>query len=132
MASTTSPVQSLITNSRFSSLYLSTNKVFLPSCQLLKNRFSPSSRSSCLAFSSLGDKKEAWVPMGMLSAKPLTFTGWNQNMRWRSQVEFPVASAAAADADGLETEISEGLVTCFCCLVSEKIFCLMTCFLVGT
>ncbi|MBA0624547.1 hypothetical protein Godav_009890, partial [Gossypium davidsonii] len=111
MASTTSPVQSLITNSRFSSLYLSTNKVFFPSCQLLKYRFSPSSRSSCLAFSSLGDKKEAWVPMGMLSAKPLTFTGWNQNMRRRCQVEFPVASAAAADddADGLETEISEGL-----------------------
>ncbi|MBA0776132.1 hypothetical protein Gotri_011178, partial [Gossypium trilobum] len=110
MASTTSTVQSLITNSRFSSLYLSTNKVFLPSCQLLKYRFSPSSRSSCLAFSSLGDKKEAWVPMGMLSAKPLTFTGWNQNMRRRCQVEFPVASAAAADADadGLETEISEG------------------------
>ncbi|TYI29818.1 hypothetical protein ES332_A05G343300v1 [Gossypium tomentosum] len=110
MASTTSPVQSLITNSRFSSLYLSTNKVFLPSCQLLKNRFSPFSRSSCLAFSSLGDKKEAWVPMGMLSAKPLTFTGWNQNMRRRCQVEFPVVSAAAADADsdGLETEISEG------------------------
>ncbi|KAH1064212.1 hypothetical protein J1N35_029199 [Gossypium stocksii] len=110
MASTTSPVQSLITNSRFSSLYLSTKKVFLPSCQLLKNRFSPSSRSSCLAFSSLADKKEDWVPMGMLSAKPLTFTGWNQNMRRRCQVEFPVASAAAADADadGLETEISEG------------------------
>ncbi|PPS16560.1 hypothetical protein GOBAR_AA04009 [Gossypium barbadense] len=35
-----------------------------------------------------------------------TFTGWNQNMRRRCQVEFLVASAA--DVDGLETEIYEG------------------------
>ncbi|KAK8643435.1 hypothetical protein V6N13_012734 [Hibiscus sabdariffa] len=107
MASTTNAVQSLIMNSRFSSLYLSTNKG-LPCSSLLKNRLSPASRPSCQAFSSSREKKEAWVPLGILSAKPLKFTGWNQNI-WRpSQVEFPVASAAAADADGGEIEISEG------------------------
>ncbi|KAK8579583.1 hypothetical protein V6N12_069900 [Hibiscus sabdariffa] len=110
MASTTNAVQSLITNSRFSSLYLSTNKA-LPSCHLLKNRLSTPSRPSCLAFTSSWDKKEAWIPLGNLSAKPLKCTGWNQNMRRRSQVDFPVASAAAADADGGEIEISEGLGT---------------------
>ncbi|KAK8691607.1 hypothetical protein V6N13_075111 [Hibiscus sabdariffa] len=109
MASTTNAVQSLITNSRFSSLYLSTNKA-LPSCHLLKNRLStPStSRPSCLAFTSSWDKKEAWIPLGILSAKPLKCTGWDQNMRRRSQVDFPVASAATADADGGEIEISQG------------------------
>ncbi|XP_022733396.1 triose phosphate/phosphate translocator, chloroplastic-like [Durio zibethinus] len=107
MASTTNPVHSLITNSRFSSLYLSTNKV-LPSCLLLRTRSSRSATASCLAFSSLRGKKKPSVPVGMVYAKPLTFTGWNQTMRRRSQVEFPVASAAAADSDGREIEISEG------------------------
>ncbi|GMI90247.1 triose-phosphate / phosphate translocator, ACCLIMATION OF PHOTOSYNTHESIS TO ENVIRONMENT 2 [Hibiscus trionum] len=107
-ASTTNAVQSLITNSRFSSLYLSTNKG-LPGSYLLKNRFSPASTPSCPAFSSSRDKNEAWVPLGILSPKPLKFTGWNQDIRRPSQVEFPVASAsAAADADGGEIEISEG------------------------
>lgn len=107
MASTTNPVQSLITNSGFSSLYLSTNKVS-PSCRLLKTR-SSSSRASCLAFPR--EENKGSVPVGMFAAKPLTFTGWNQTMRRRrSQVEPPVvASAAAADADGREIEIFEGL-----------------------
>ncbi|XP_039012357.1 triose phosphate/phosphate translocator, chloroplastic-like [Hibiscus syriacus] len=84
-------------------LYLSMNKA-LPTFHLLKNRLSPASRPSCVAFTSSWDKKEAWVPLGISSAKPFKFTGWNQNMRRRSQVEFPVASAA----DGGEIEISEG------------------------
>ncbi|XVF03220.1 hypothetical protein REPUB_Repub04eG0242700 [Reevesia pubescens] len=105
MASTTSPVHSLITNSGLSSLYLSTNKV-LPSRVLFRTRSSASSRPSCLAFSPLPDKNNASVSVGIFSAKPLAFTGWNQTMRRRSQVELPVVLAAAAD--GREIEVSEG------------------------
>ncbi|OMO93404.1 Drug/metabolite transporter [Corchorus capsularis] len=103
MASATNSAQSLVTNSRFSSLYLSTTKV-LPTCLSFKTRSPASSRATCLAFSPLPDKTKALVPLG-LSAKPLTFTGWNQiTMRRRSQVQFPVVSAAAGDADGQEIE----------------------------
>ncbi|XP_021299682.1 triose phosphate/phosphate translocator, chloroplastic-like [Herrania umbratica] len=105
MASITNAAHTLVTNSRFSSLYLSTNKV-LPSCLLLKTRPSASSRASGLAISPLPDKNKAWVPVGF-SGKPLTLPGWNQTLRRRGQVEFPVAAAAAA-ADGGEIEISDG------------------------
>ncbi|OMO71958.1 Drug/metabolite transporter [Corchorus olitorius] len=100
MASATNSAQSLVTNSRFSSLYLSTTKV-KPTCLSFKTR----SPATCLAFSPLPDKTKGLVPLG-LSAKPLTFTGWNQitMRRRRSQVEIPVVSAAAADADGQEIE----------------------------
>lgn len=110
MASITNAAHTLVTNSRLSSLYLSTNKV-LPSCLLLKTRSSASSRASSLAFSPLPDKNKAWVPVGF-SGKPLTLAGWNQTLRRRGQVEFPVAAAAAAaDADDREIEISDGLGT---------------------
>lgn len=94
MASVINPVRSPTHTNQISSLYLSPNRIS-PSNVALKSR---SFSSSSLAFSALPEKLR--VPV--LS---IEFSGWNQHLRRRGSVDFPVAKAAA---DGAEIEITEG------------------------
>ncbi|EXB44832.1 Triose phosphate/phosphate translocator TPT [Morus notabilis] len=108
--SVTSPVQCQISESRFSSLYLSPATRISPALVAIKSR-SLAFRDSGLAFSPLtrnvvraSSSENVEVPN-----KALGFSLWNQRLRRRgSDAEFPVAKAAAADADGREIEISDG------------------------
>lgn len=104
MASISSPINFSTTNSRFSSLYLSPNKIS-PNHVMLK---SPSSRVSCLAFSPLPEIQKSPAKVE-LSGKVLRFSGLSQPLKRRGSVELLAPAAAAADADGTEIELSEGL-----------------------
>ncbi|KAL5759374.1 hypothetical protein ACOSP7_017898 [Xanthoceras sorbifolium] len=105
MASMTNPLHSTIKTPRISALYLSHSKVSASYVQL-KTRSLPLTATR-LAFSPLLESKEPLVKVGF-SGEPLRFSGWSQQIRRRSAVDFPVVSAAAADAEGREIEISDG------------------------
>lgn len=60
--------------------------------------------------SSLESDKLCFTPVD-ISAKSFKFSGWNQLLRRRGAVEFPVTKAAAADADGHDIEITHRLET---------------------
>ncbi|THG19578.1 hypothetical protein TEA_013992 [Camellia sinensis var. sinensis] len=103
MASIASSTQLLLNRSPFSPLHSSPSKV-LPNLVLLKSR-SVVFRASRLEFSPLPENRFSPVEF---SGKTLRLPGWSQLLRRHHSVEFPVAKAAAADADGGEIEISDG------------------------
>lgn len=116
MASITNPVHSSIPTSRISSLYLSKNKVSTSCVEVNTRSLAP--KATRLAFLPLPEKKES--PTGVcFPSGPLKFSGWSQLIRRRTTVDFSVVSAAAADADGREIEISDGLdsLSSFCSFV---------------
>ncbi|CAL5399315.1 unnamed protein product [Camellia sinensis] len=104
MASIASSTQLLLNRSPFSPLHSSPSKV-LPNLVLLKSR-SVVFRASRLKFSPLPENRFSPVEF---SGKTLRLPCWSQLLRRHHSVEFPVAKAAAADADGGEIEISDGL-----------------------
>ncbi|XP_062162396.1 triose phosphate/phosphate translocator, chloroplastic-like [Alnus glutinosa] len=97
MASITNPFQSSIQTSRFSSLYLSPNRA--TTCHLVLKTRSMTSKAARLAFSPLPESRAPPTPVEF-PGKTLRFSGWNQLLRRRGSVEFPVVAATAADADG--------------------------------
>lgn len=102
----TPPINFSTKHTRFSSLYLSPNRVS-PNNAVLKSR-SLVSRVSCLASLPENHKSPATVE---LSSKVLKFSGLSLPLRQRGSVGLLVpAAAAAADADGRDIEISEGIV----------------------
>ncbi|KAJ0039105.1 hypothetical protein Pint_23486 [Pistacia integerrima] len=106
MASVTNPLYSSIKTPGISSLYLSKSKVSSSSYVQLKTG-SLASKATHLEFSPLTEKKESPLRVNF-SSELLRFTGWSQQIRRRNTVDSPVVSAAAADADGREIEISDG------------------------
>ncbi|XP_044489239.1 triose phosphate/phosphate translocator, chloroplastic-like [Mangifera indica] len=106
MASVTNPLHFSIKTPGISSLYLSKSKVSSSTDVQLRTG-SLASKSTRLEFSPLPEKKESPLRVNS-SGGCLRFTGWSQQIRQRSTVDFPVVSAAAADADGCEIEISDG------------------------
>lgn len=131
MASVTNPLHFSIKTPGISSLYLSKSKVSSSTdVQLRTGSFA--SKSTRLEFSPLPEKKESPLRVNS-SGGCLRFAGWSQQIRQRSTVDFLVVSAAAADADGREIEISDGLESLlglsfvvfwflysYSCLVAEK------------
>lgn len=112
MASVTNPVQCPVRTSGFSSFYLRPIRIS-PSVVALKSR-SVASRafSGGLAFSPLPEKNVKACnnkSVEAFSDKFLGFSAWNQRLRRRGSAEFPVVKAAAADSEGREIEISDGL-----------------------
>ncbi|PON79675.1 Triose phosphate/phosphoenolpyruvate translocator [Parasponia andersonii] len=116
MASVTNPVQSPVRASGFSSVYLAPIRVS-PSAVALKSRSVASGALSgaCLAFSPLPEKVKAYNKSKGTSVEAfssadnfLGFSALNQRLRRRGLAEFPLAAAAAADADGREIEVSDG------------------------
>ncbi|KAF8389718.1 hypothetical protein HHK36_024237 [Tetracentron sinense] len=107
MASVGNQIHLLVPRSRFSSLYLSPERSSPNSVLLLKSR-SVVSGSSRLAFSPLQQNRKLRAQFDF-SGKVLRFSGLNPLLRQHRSVEFPTVSAAAADADGREINISDGL-----------------------
>lgn len=98
---------SSIRTTRLSSLFLSANKILPSSSVGLKSR-SLAPTPTCLAFSPLTEKPNSPFPVG----ESLKISGWNLRLRHRRSLDHPVVSSAAADADGREIEISDGLGAC--------------------
>ncbi|KAK9276769.1 hypothetical protein L1049_006305 [Liquidambar formosana] len=105
---TTNPINLSINRSRFSSLYLSPNRIS-PNFVTLQTR-SLLPPASPLSFSPLPEIRKSSVE---LSGKALRFSGWSQHLRRRDSAEYSVPAAAAADADGSEIEISDGVAKPF-------------------
>jgi hypothetical protein len=103
MASITNPFQSSIQTSRFSSLYLSPNRA--TTCHLVLKTGSMTSKATRLAFSPFPESRGPPTPVEF-PGKALRFSGWNQLLRRRGSVEFPVVAATAADADGSKSSLS--------------------------
>ncbi|KAK2966696.1 hypothetical protein RJ640_007983, partial [Escallonia rubra] len=103
MASIATSIQFSIQRSKFSS-----TSTFL--CRAPANLVAFKSRSVAPRASGLELPPESGVspaPVG-LSGNGLRSSGWSQLLRRRGSVDFPVTKAAAADADGLEIDISHG------------------------
>lgn len=107
-------VQCPVSKSRLSSLFLSPVRI-PPALVAIKSR-SLASRASGLAFSPLtgnvrASSSSSSSETAEVTNKVLGFSLWNRRLRNRGSgaaAEFPVAKAAAADADGSEIEISDG------------------------
>lgn len=107
MASTVNTGHSSIKAPCVSSLYLSNSKVSRSYVSLKTRSFS--SNATRLAFSPLPEGKKSLSGVSF-SGDPLRFFGWGQQIRRRSIVDLTVVSAAAADADDGEIDISDRLV----------------------
>ncbi|XP_062111478.1 triose phosphate/phosphate translocator, chloroplastic-like [Humulus lupulus] len=108
--SVTNPIQSPVRTFRISSLYLSPIRIS-PSVVALKSR-SVTTRASTnggLAFSPLPENviSRKNKSVDTLSNKFMGFSALDQRLRRRGSAEFPLVTAAAADADGCEIEVSE-------------------------
>ncbi|KAM6548324.1 hypothetical protein CsatB_020000 [Cannabis sativa] len=110
--SVTNPVQSPLRTSRISSLYLSPIKIS-PTSVALKSRSVPSraSTSAGLAFSPLPENVITRKNKSTVDTFPhklfLGFSALDQRLRRRGSAELSLVTAAAADADGREIEISD-------------------------
>lgn len=126
-------VQCPVSKSRLSSLFLSPSRI-PPALVAIKSR-SLASRASGLAFSPLTGNVRASSSSSSETAevtnKVLRFSLWNRRLRNRGSgaaAEFPVAKAAAADADGSEIEISDGCVFApFFFSLLFSLFCFVLC-----
>ncbi|XP_059648775.1 triose phosphate/phosphate translocator, chloroplastic-like [Cornus florida] len=102
MASITNSTQLLLNRSQFSSL----SRAASPNLAVLKSRSLVPRASSSSEFSPL-------LPENRISpapvSEPLKFSGWGQLLTRRGSAPFPVTNAAAADADGLEIDITDGV-----------------------
>lgn len=106
MPSLSNPVHISVQRPRISSLHLIPRRISINHGLLNARLLEP--RDSSLAFSPLLENGKHLAPLSG-KALGLGVFGWNQKLRQRSSVEFPVVAAAAADADGGEIQIPDGL-----------------------
>ncbi|XP_054809918.1 triose phosphate/phosphate translocator, chloroplastic-like [Prosopis cineraria] len=108
MSSARNPVLFSVQRPRISSLYLLPRRISTNHGLLKARSLEP--KDSGLAFSPLSENGKH---LGILHpGKPLGLGmfGWDQQLKRRRFVGFPVVAAAAADADGVEINISDGTV----------------------